>query len=354
MKSRRKVKEITQLFILLFLIHLFLGVGSLRAQTIDSIENQKVRILPVPTFGHEPETRFYIGAVALLTYKFRDQRLSNAQAEFTYTLNKQSIAEIEYELFPNKWLALKGLWSFKNFPDLYWDIRSPWSLGENFTSVSFGGFSSFLYVVPRMPYLMFGPYLEFQSIRIKEFDPGGILDESLIGHKLSYSGIGANLILDNRDLVLNPSKGGYLDFLLKGYSNNESSIEVDARYFKKAFDKLVLALQGVGKIATFDNPLQMFRMGNSSYLRGYYRGNFRVNQLAVAQLEVRTPIIGRFGIASFGSIGSLSYSNTDHVLYSYGGGLRFKIDRKSNINLRFDYALGKQSSGFYVGFGEAF
>jgi len=44
----------------------------------------------------------------------------------------------------------------------------------------------------------------------------------------------------------------------------------------------------------------------------------------------------------------------NHRLYTYGGGLRFKIDRESNVNIRFDYALGKNSSGFYIGFGEAF
>lgn len=34
--------------------------------------------------------------------------------------------------------------------------------------------------------------------------------------------------------------------------------------------------------------------------------------------------------------------------------MRFRLDAKDKINLRFDYARGNDSDGFYISFGEAF
>ncbi len=53
----------------------------------------------------------------------------------------------------------------------------------------------------------------------------------------------------------------------------------------------------------------------------------------------------------FHYVSDLSVSN---IKPSYGFGLRIRVDKENNVNLRFDYALGKNSSGFYVAFGEAF
>jgi hypothetical protein len=40
---------------------------------------------------------------------------------------------------------------------------------------------------------------------------------------------------------------------------------------------------------------------------------------------------------------------------AFNAGLRFLADRRENINLRIDYAIGvKGQSGFYFAFGEAF
>ena len=44
----------------------------------------------------------------------------------------------------------------------------------------------------------------------------------------------------------------------------------------------------------------------------------------------------------------------DNVLPSGGGGLRFRLTRKTPLNLRADVAWGKQSRSFYISVGEAF
>jgi len=40
--------------------------------------------------------------------------------------------------------------------------------------------------------------------------------------------------------------------------------------------------------------------------------------------------------------------------YSVGGGIRFLINQKEKLNIRLDFAYGKNSSGMYITIGEAF
>jgi outer membrane translocation and assembly module TamA len=39
---------------------------------------------------------------------------------------------------------------------------------------------------------------------------------------------------------------------------------------------------------------------------------------------------------------------------NYGAGIRFKLDKTENLNLRFDYGFGQNSNYFYFTIAEAF
>jgi len=41
-------------------------------------------------------------------------------------------------------------------------------------------------------------------------------------------------------------------------------------------------------------------------------------------------------------------------MYSFGSGLRFQIDNANRGNIRLDFALGQNSSGIYLSYGECF
>jgi len=340
--------------VLLVLFGVFKSFSASGQLIEDDSEESRFSILPVPTFGYEPETNFYIGAATLMTYRFGDQRLSNATVEATYTLNKQSILSLEYELFPNKRFALKGEWIKKNFPDLYWSFQSPWVPGEAYTLRSIGGYNSLLYVSQSNRAIMFGPYFEWWSFDVAQHLSNGVLDNEVATKELSYMALGADAVIDSRDQVLNPSKGIFTLLRYKYFSNNVSSAELQGRIYKGLGRRFLLAGQIVSQLSDISEPLQLYRYGNSTYLRGYYQGNFRTSNAFTSQIELRTNVIGRFGVVTFAGMGQLWHMGINHRLYTYGGGLRFKIDRESNVNIRFDYALGKNSSGFYIGFGEAF
>lgn len=324
------------------------------AQLIEEEEKSRFSILPVPTFGYEPETNFYVGAATLMTYRFGEQRLSNATLEATYTLNKQSILSLEYELFPSKRFALKGQWDRKNFPDLYWSFSSPWVDGEAYTMQFTGGYTSFLYVNQANQALMYGPYFEYKSFSVSEHLDNGVLDQEVELKNLDFYAIGADWVIDSRDQVLNPSKGIFTLIRYKYFSNRVSASELQGRLYKVLSKRFLLATQIVSHLSDISEPLQLYRYGNSTYLRGYYEGNFRTSNGFTGQVELRSQLVGRFGLVSFLGGSRLWHMGFQHNLYSYGAGLRFKIDRASNVNIRFDYARGKNSSGFYIGFGEAF
>jgi hypothetical protein len=63
-------------------------------------------------------------------------------------------------------------------------------------------------------------------------------------------------------------------------------------------------------------------------------------------------------MAVFGGVGevapSLGEFQSDHLLPAGGGGLRFKISKKYKLNVRLDFAQGKDGHTFSMGIGEAF
>jgi hypothetical protein len=76
------------------------------------------------------------------------------------------------------------------------------------------------------------------------------------------------------------------------------------------------------------------------------------------QAEWRSELWWRFGAAVFVGAGSVAPDFGDFAwkdtLPSGGVGLRFVLAKKNHVNLRMDYAWGKNSSAFYMSVGEVF
>ena len=98
--------------------------------------------------------------------------------------------------------------------------------------------------------------------------------------------------------------------------------------------------------------------GMSSDLRGYETGRYRNHAYWAAQAEVRQRLVGRFGAVLFGGIGESTDKIADFGkgkwLPAVGAGLRYQPSRETPINLRVDYARGKDSHALYISVGEAF
>jgi hypothetical protein len=102
--------------------------------------------------------------------------------------------------------------------------------------------------------------------------------------------------------------------------------------------------------------------GASSDLRGYETGRFRDKASWATQAEIRhrfSGILGgRLGVVAFAGVGGIApgFGNLGDgkVLPAVGAGLRWQVSKETPINLRIDYAIGKDSDGLYISVGEAF
>ncbi|WP_460892002.1 BamA/TamA family outer membrane protein [Rufibacter soli] len=339
----------------------------------DSTKTNKLRILPVPSFGYSPETRWYGGAVAMFTKRLGADtltRTSNGKVEAIFTQNKQQVFSLGWNVFtPQDQYFLTGDLSYNQFPENFYGIgnRTTNDMEELYDSRRLEAKLVFQKQIGRKWYL--GPRVQLQHMDHIEPKPEGLLaTQPITGqHGGTSAGLGYTLTLDKRDNLLNPLQHGYLSvsqlYFGKGTQSDFFFVryELDARRYwpLSKNTEQVLAAQTIFQFHTGQPPFRMLSLlGSDADMRGYYRGRFRDRQYLAGQVELRQPLFWRLGAVAFAGAGQVASSLGDISLAafkpSYGGGLRFKIDRKENVNLRLDYAVGQNSTGFYVAFGEAF
>jgi hypothetical protein len=80
--------------------------------------------------------------------------------------------------------------------------------------------------------------------------------------------------------------------------------------------------------------------------------------LLAGQVEYRHWFTERFGAVAFGGVGAVAPQvhefNVNELLPSIGAGLRYTIAEENNVNLRLDFAYGRDDYAIYFGVGEAY
>lgn len=332
----------------------------------DTSSHKKIKILPVPAFGYSPETKTYIGAVALFTLDlFNDSltRTSNAKIEFNYTWRKQIISEIQWNYFTKheKWFT-QGLLHYSKYPDYYYGI------GENTADTA-----EILYQSDRLKIdlnlLRSIKRNVFIGLGIRHFQYAAIQsDSSLLSFpELSSQknyGLSTIFLNDHRNNILTPVHGHYLkiQFEFNLSSSNYSRTTLDLRKYFSWGTKLpqVLSARLYSSHVSPGAPFyDIALLGGDAFVRGYFYGRFRTKNLTTLQSELRTDLFWRIGLSVFGGY-SMIYRNLDNLTSTNfkpnaGIGLRFLVDKNERTNLRFDFAIGQDGqNGFYISFGESF
>ena len=100
--------------------------------------------------------------------------------------------------------------------------------------------------------------------------------------------------------------------------------------------------------------------GTSNELRGYVAGKYFDRHMVATQLEYRLALKYHLGVVAFGG-GGEAIPGGDQLLFpnnsflpSGGAGLRLLVSKQYHVNLRGDYAQGKDGHTFTLGVGEAF
>ncbi len=334
-------------------------------------DSTRFKIGALPSVFYTPETRLGFGGLVFTNFKFdktdSSLRKSNSQTYISYTLNKQFAVENDFQF----WMAqnkvyVTGNLDYSRFPELFFGIGNDTKCEEH-SMISFDLIRVQTKSLLRINQNLYGGLL-FQYQKLYKLDDKLMAGAGKEIHgDMGYSacGIGPVLIFDKRDNPLNPCRGSYFEASYVDYKNiirnthMFTSITVDARKYATFFNRLVWNGNVYFSHNSGDVPFRMLpEIGGARFLRGYYRGRFRDNNMVLVQQEFRMPVYKRVGVAAFVGAGAVS-KNVSQLLAreihaSYGLGLRICIDKKENTNLRIDYGFGKDSQGLYVVFAEAF
>jgi hypothetical protein len=186
-----------------------------------------------------------------------------------------------------------------------------------------------------------------------------------VGINTALTGLGFHVARDTRSNRFYPEKGTFLDFtgtfFGQGLGSRYSfqSYRTTFSYYRGFGGKQVLAYNLFLCGTAGDPPFYGECIyGANNQLRGYVAGQYIDRDMIATQLEYRLQLPWRFGMVIFGGVGevapSVSQFRYDNLLPAGGGGLRFKLSKKYNVNLRADIAQGKNGHTFGMGITEAF
>jgi hypothetical protein len=186
-----------------------------------------------------------------------------------------------------------------------------------------------------------------------------------IGLQSRLTGLGFHINRDTRPNRFYPTSGTLFDSASMFFSDALGSKYSFESYrflfnYYHSFGKKQLLAYNLYTCATGGDPPFYGECiyGTNSELRGYVAGRYIDRDMIATQVEYRRSLPWRFGIVVFGGLGEVAPSvkefRGDNILPAVGGGLRFKISTKYNLNFRADLAQGKDGHTFSMGIGEAF
>jgi Omp85 superfamily domain len=176
---------------------------------------------------------------------------------------------------------------------------------------------------------------------------------------------GPHLLRDTRSDSFYPTRGSLFDVRMDFYGHavggkrTYQGYQISYNKYHSLSARQVIAARAASCFVRGDAPFyDLCAFGKSSDVRGYEAGRYLDRNLLAGQAEYRLELPKRFGFAAFGGVGEVvkkfSDFRSDKLLPGGGVGLRFRLSKESHINLRVDYAWGKDSRTLYVGVSEAF
>src|SRR5688572_12351615 len=222
------------------------------------------------------------------------------------------------------------------------------------------------YVGPRFNYRNLSASLGSGS----EPPPPGLNPDDL-GSEVSAYAPGLKIVYDTRSDVFYPTSGQTLEAMADFFSASRTSAvlaerDLDYEFYQLSYNRYmtltssqVLALRGMFCGVGGDPPFyELCLYGMHSDIRGYQPGRYRDRLMVAVQSEYRKTLGRHWGFVLFGGLGEVADTwdafNTDDILPAGGAGIRFNLSRKQRINLRSDFAYGKNGWSWNISIGEAF
>jgi hypothetical protein len=341
---------------------------SAQAASIDSTQF----LSGYPLVFYFPETDWGFGAGLVLNKNLnrdrQDTRPSSVQFVGAYTLNEQLLLFAPFNLF------FAGDRSLVSGEIGYYDYFYPYyGIGSNRPDTPENYFVRFPRLIANFdrewwPGVYLGAGVRFDNYRIDSIAAGGLLatnrpsgfDGSVV------AGLNLRVQYDTRNNVYYPTRGWRLigTVLLArqaiGASSNFTRWDFNGSYYQALGPAGVLAGNLVYGYSAGAAPIQELQLyGGARTGRGFVPGRFRDAQLWSVQVEYRFPLFGRLRGVAFATAGNVFGGSGRGPLaggpkYTGGGGIRYLLNRKEQINFRLDVAWQTEGLNFYATVGEAF
>lgn len=342
---------------------------SWRAQTDSSGKNRPI-IAAVPLIFYTPETRWGFGASGAAVFNWKSDTLrarsSTLNAGMAVTLNRQMFFVVPFHLFLKN--ASHQLYGEVAYNRYYYNFYGTGNKTPDDHVERYG------LEFPRIRLTWLkklagsfyaGPRLVYDSFTLYEISPSGLFASGQVKGAEGGTVLGpaAVFMYDDRDLIFYPRSGSWTELV---YFRNMAP--GSAVFNRVAFDhsryiswhpKKILALNLYAIYSPDDLPFyQMGMLGGAKKMRGFYEGRYRDNNVVLAQAEYRRWITGIVGVTVFASAGQVAprvnLFHHSHWRYTCGAGVRLRIDKERNLNLRMDAAWGNGRILSYFTVGEAF
>jgi Omp85 superfamily domain len=186
-----------------------------------------------------------------------------------------------------------------------------------------------------------------------------------VGLHTELRALGMEVSRDSRPNRFYPLKGSVIDFTGDFFAQDLGS-KYSFQSYKFTFNKYVsltnrqvlaynLNLCGVGGSPPFYGNCIY---GSNNELRGYTAGRYLDRYMFATQLEYRLVLRWGFGVVGFGGVGGVAPGadqwRSNQLLPAGGTGIRYLLNKKYHVNLRTDFAWGKDNFTWGLGVGEAF
>lgn len=336
----------------------------------------KNKVLLLPAIGSSPETGFLLGGVVVPQFKVAgagpETRSSSILISAIYTLKNQILTSIlpDIILAREAWV-LNGNYFANYFPESYWGI-GPFTDNDDEITALYTQVNLEQNILKQVYKGIFiGPNIRWSklyNVDFKNGDGDDIGRPNIPGATGSRAiGVGITARWDRRNSNMTPVKNHFVELSVLtnpsflGSSHPYTSYQLDARkYYPFQGDTgSVLAFQSLIRLTSGSPSFNYYSLlGGDMINRGYYQGRYRDQNAAQVQAELRQQLIGRFGITVFAATGEVWDRFENFSMYNFkwtsGVGLRFNINKADPTNLRVDFGIGKETTGFYLQFGEAF
>lgn len=346
----------------------------------EKIKQGKLLFTPLAGPAYTPELGFTLAGGLMLSYKTnpRDSLIQRSSSPIVFGASSTGgmffSTIVSSYWFKDKLRIYADIW-FKDMPDNYWGAGYENGFSKPKSDSTTAYERTWWWVNPSFlwqfrPHYFLGLNVDYNYTGASEPSAGVAEDPDFIkyGPENMNSGFGIIARYDSRDVPVNAYSGTFVDLRSTFYStafggdNNYQVYQLDFRkYFQVARPGKTIALQFKSRIGVGNMPYgEMSLLGTPFDLRGYTWGRYRDKSMIYFlgeyrhMFEKQSGNLSKHGVVVWMGTGSIGPdpSMFENWLPNFGFGYRLEVQPR--MNLRIDIGMGRETSGFYFNFNEAF